>query len=145
MPSTTETTTIDRPASEVFPRVADFAHLSEWDPVFDSSSRLDDGPVGVGSSFLVTGTTAGREVELILTITTYDAPNLVTFDGTGDGLRTTERIEVAPLDDERCEVTYHSSFETNHADLVEAAMQVPFWLVGKATMRHLDDWLTDDA
>jgi dehydrogenase/reductase SDR family member 12 len=79
MPSTTETTTIDRPASEVFPRVADFAHLSEWDPVFDSSSRLDDGPVGVGSSFLVTGTTAGREVELILTITTYDAPNLVTL------------------------------------------------------------------
>jgi dehydrogenase/reductase SDR family member 12 len=145
MPSTTETTTIDRPAAEVFPRVADFAKLSEWDPVFDTSRRLDDGPMGVGSSFLVSGTTAGREVELILTITRFEPPNRVTFDGTGDGLRTTERIEVADLDDGRCEVTYHSSFETNQADLAEAAMQVPFWLVGKATMRHLDDWLTDDA
>jgi carbon monoxide dehydrogenase subunit G len=143
VPDTTETIAVDRPATEVFHRVADFSRVSEWDPMFDSSRRVDDGPVGVGSKFHVTGSTAGQELDLVLTITEYDAPRRVVFDGQGDGLSTTERIEVTDRGDGGSEVTYHSAFETDRSDLVDTAMEIPYWFVGKSVMRGLRDWLTD--
>jgi uncharacterized protein YndB with AHSA1/START domain len=144
MPETTETITVARPVDEVFARVADFSRLAEWDPTFEASRRVDDGPLGVGARFDVTGTTAGQTVNLLLTVTEYDPPRRIVFDGSGDGLDTTERLEVNPTDDGGSEVTYHSAFETDRSDLVDAALQVPFWLVGKKTMRSLEDWLTED-
>jgi dehydrogenase/reductase SDR family member 12 len=143
MPETTETITVDRPVADVFTRVADFSDLADWDPTFDSSRRIDDGPLGVGSSFQVRGSTAGQELDLVLTITEYDPPRRVVFSGTGEGIDTTERIEVAATDAGGSEVTYHSAFETERSDLLDAALQVPFWFVGKATIRRLQDWLED--
>lgn len=143
MPETTETITVDRPIADVFTRVADFSDLAEWDPTFDSSRRTDDGPLGLGSSFQVRGSTAGQELDLVLTITEYDPPRRVVFSGKGEGIDTTERVEVAPTDGGGSEVTYHSAFETERSDLLDAAMQVPFWFVGKSTIRRLQDWLED--
>jgi uncharacterized protein YndB with AHSA1/START domain len=143
VPETTETITVDRPVAEVFTRVADFSDLAEWDPTFDSSRRIDEGPLGVGSSFQVRGSTAGQDLDLVLTITEYDPPRKVVFNGTGDGMNTTERIEVTSTDDGGSEVTYHSAFETERSDLLDAALQVPFWFVGKATIRRLQEWLED--
>jgi dehydrogenase/reductase SDR family member 12 len=143
VPDTTETITVDRPVADVFIRVADFSDLAEWDPAFDSSRRIDEGPLGVGSSFQVRGSTAGQDLDLVLTITEYDPPRKVVFDGTGEGIDTTERIEVTPTDSGGSEVTYHSAFETERSDLLDAALQVPFWFVGKATIRRLQEWLED--
>jgi dehydrogenase/reductase SDR family member 12 len=141
MPETTETVTVERPVADVFTRVADFSDLAEWDPTFESSRRIDEGPLGVGSSFQVRGSVAGQDLDLVLTIKEYDPPRLVVFSGTGEGIDTTERIDVAPTDEGGSEVTYHSAFETDRSDLVDAAMQVPFWFVGKATIRRLEEWL----
>jgi dehydrogenase/reductase SDR family member 12 len=143
VPETTETITVERPVTEVFARVADFSDLAKWDPTFDSSRRIDEGPIGVGSSFQVRGSAAGKELDLVLTIVEYDPPRRVVFNGTGEGLDTTERIEVAPTDGGGSEVTYHSAFETDRSDLLDSAMQVPFWFVGKSTVRRLEEWLED--
>lgn len=145
MPSTTESITVDRPVADVFHRVADFGQLAEWDPTFDRSRRLDEGPLKVGSAFEVHGETAGQEIDLLLTITAIDAPHRVEYSGRGgDGLTTAERIEVRPLADGSTEVTYHSEFDTGSSKLVDAAMEVPFFFVGKAAIRGLEDWLTED-
>jgi dehydrogenase/reductase SDR family member 12 len=143
MPETTETITVDRPVADAFTRVADFSDLAEWDPTFDFSRRIDEGPLGVGSSFQVRGSTAGQELDLVLTITEYDPPRRVVFSGTGEGIDTTERIEIAATDGGGSEVTYHSAFATERSDLLDAALQVPFWFVGKATIRRLQEWLED--
>jgi dehydrogenase/reductase SDR family member 12 len=143
VPETTETITVARPVTEVFARVADFSDLAEWDPTFDSSRRIDEGPLGVGSSFQVRGSVAGQDLDLVLTIEEYDPPRRVVFSGTGEGIDTTERIEVVPVASGGTQVTYHSAFETDRSELVDAALQVPFWFVGKATVRRLEAWLED--
>jgi hypothetical protein len=140
MPETTETATFDRPAPEVFAHLADFGRLAEWDPMFTSSRKLDDGPVGLGSRFEAIGSIAGREFELELEIVEYDEPGHVRFNGTGDGLSTMEDITVAP-DGAGCEVTYHSAFETDKSDLLDAASAPAFQVVGKRAIRGMRDWL----
>jgi uncharacterized protein YndB with AHSA1/START domain len=140
MPETTETTQLPRPAEEVFRYLADFSNLAEWDPMFERSERVDDGPLGVGARFHVVGSVAGSELTLDLEIVEYDEPRRVVFRGTGDGLRTREDLEVAPTA-EGCEVTYTSSFETDKPDVVDAASKPGFVLVGKRAIRGLEQQL----
>jgi uncharacterized protein YndB with AHSA1/START domain len=140
MPETTETTTLPRPAEEVFRYLADFSNLAEWDPMFERSERTDDGPLGVGSRFHVVGSVAGSELELDLEIVEYDAPRRVALRGTGDGIRTREDLRVEPTAD-GSEVTYTSSFETDKPDVVDAATKPGFVLVGKRAISGLEDRL----
>jgi uncharacterized protein YndB with AHSA1/START domain len=140
MPETTETTTLPRPAEEVFRYLADFSNLAEWDPMFERSERTDDGPLGVGSRFHVVGSVAGSELTLDLRIVEYDAPHRVVLEGTGDGIRTREDLRVAPTAD-GSEVTYTSSFETDKPDAVDAATKPGFLLVGKRAISGLEDQL----
>jgi carbon monoxide dehydrogenase subunit G len=140
MPDTRETETVARSAEEVFDRVADFARLSEWDPMFDRSSRLDQGPLGPGARFAAEGSVLGKDIDLELTIVTFDRPNRVTFNGEGDGLSTVEDITIVQQED-GCQVTYYSSFETEQPKLVEALTGPAFTMAGKRTMKGLREWL----
>ncbi|MTV27307.1 hypothetical protein FTX61_18090 [Nitriliruptoraceae bacterium ZYF776] len=140
VPETTETATVARPADATFRYLADFGNLAEWDPQFDRSERLDDGPLGVGSRFEVEGSAAGKKFVLEMRIVTYDEPTHVVLQGTGDGIRTEEDIRVAPVEG-GSEVTYHASFETDAPDWLDAAGQPIFTLVGKRTMSQLTDVL----
>lgn len=143
MPETTETVTFDRPAQDVFDRLADFSRLSEWDPMFDESVRLDDGPLGVGSRFRVRGSTMGSEIELELEVIEYEPPSRIFLRGTGEDMWTTEDLRVASTDGGGCEVTYHSSFETDRPDAVDAATKPVFFLIGKAAIRGMERWISD--
>jgi uncharacterized protein YndB with AHSA1/START domain len=138
MPTTTETTTLPRPADEVFRYLADFGNLAEWDPMFERSDRLDDGPLGVGSRFRVVGSVAGSELTLDLEIVEYDPSGRVVLRGTGDGLRTREELAVTPTDG-GSEVTYTSEFDTDKPDVFDAASKPGFWLVGKRAISGLED------
>jgi uncharacterized protein YndB with AHSA1/START domain len=140
MPETTETTRLPRPAEEVFPYLADFGNLAEWDPMFERSERVDAGALGVGARFHVVGSVAGSDLPLELEIVEYDEPRRVVFHGTGDGLTTREDLRVEPTAD-GCEVTYTSSFETDKPDLLDAASKPGFVLIGKRAIRGLEDRL----
>lgn len=141
MPETTETATFDRSAEDLFAHLADFGRLAEWDPMFRSSQRLDQGDLGVGSRFHAVGEAVGQEFDLELEIVTYEAPTHVALRGTGDGLRTSESIRIEPAADGRNEVTYTSSFETDKPDLVDAMAKPAFTAVGKRAMSGMRDWL----
>lgn len=143
MPETTETTTVDGPQDHVFRRVADFSQLAEWDPTFVRSDRIDDGPLGVGSSFDCLLSVLDVQVPLMLEITEFDAPHRVELRGTGDGFTTHERITVAPAEGNQVDVTYFSEFDTDKPDWVDALGQPMFTLVGKSAIRGLHDHLED--
>jgi dehydrogenase/reductase SDR family member 12 len=140
MPETTETTTIDRPATEVFHYLADFSRLAQWDPMFEESSRVDEGPLGPGSRFRATASLAGKELPLEFTVVEYDEPRHVVLRGEGDGVHTTEDIRVEPSGD-GCEVTYRSAFETDKPDLVDSLGKPAYVLVGKRAISGLEDTL----
>lgn len=62
-----------RPADDTFAYLADFSSVQEWDPGIARAERLDDGALGVGSSFKVVSRFLGRDVELTYEILEYDA------------------------------------------------------------------------
>jgi carbon monoxide dehydrogenase subunit G len=140
MPSTTETITVARPAETVLEELADFSRLSEWDPMFDESERLDAGPLRVGSRFRAAGSVAGASFELTMELVAYEPGRRVALTGQGDGLATREDISVAPTDD-GCEITYDSSFETDKPAIVEALADPAFTAAGKRTMSSMRAWL----
>jgi uncharacterized protein YndB with AHSA1/START domain len=144
MPETTETTTLPRPADEVFRYLADFGNLAEWDPMFERSERRDSGPLGVGSRFRAVGSVAGNDLPLELEVVEFDEPRRVVLQGQGDGISTREDLRVEPTDG-GCEVTYTSSFETDKPDLVDAASKPGFVLVGKRAIRGLEEELGTDG
>jgi uncharacterized protein YndB with AHSA1/START domain len=141
MPTTTETTTLPRPADEVFRYLADFGNLAEWDPMFERSDRLDDGPLGVGSRFRVVGSVAGSELELDLEIVEYDAPRHVVAARAPVTACAPARTCASTPTDGGSEVTYTSSFDTDEPDVVDAATKPGFVLVGKRAISGLEDQL----
>lgn len=56
------------PPEEAFAELADFSSSERWDPGVTSARRLDDGAVGVGSTFEVISRFAGRDVPLVYEI-----------------------------------------------------------------------------
>jgi carbon monoxide dehydrogenase subunit G len=142
MPETTETTTFARPAQEVFDLVADFGNLADWDPMFDESMRLDDGPLQVGSRFKVKGSLAGQTIDLDMEIVEYNRPQRVVVKGVGEGLETREDISVVPTA-EGCEVTYHSEFSTDKPAIVDAASKPAFIAIGKRAINGMQEWIAE--
>lgn len=140
MPETTETTTVDRPIDEVFLLVSDAARLPEWDPTFTEAHQLGDGPIEEGTRFQATGSILGATFELQFTVETLRAPTHVVLRGEGEGLRTTEDLRLDP-DVDRTTVTYHSTFDTDHADWAEKLGQPAFTLLGNKVIGNLHDWL----
>jgi hypothetical protein len=141
VPETTETTIVDtHDQAAVFRYVADLGNLADWDPSFDESERLDDGPLGEGSRFRGVMSFAGRDIEIAWTLTHYDEPNRVVLDGSSDRFTTQEDIRVAPVD-EGTEVTYTGRFDTDAPDLVDALTKPGFFFVGKAAIAGMHERL----
>ena len=65
------------PPQEAFAFMADFANSPRWDPNTSRATRVDPGPVGVGSAFDLVTAFGGREVELRYTILEHEPPQRV--------------------------------------------------------------------
>lgn len=85
------------PIDEAYAFVADFANSKDWDPGVATSSRIDDGPLGVGARFDLGVQMRGRVTPMEYEITTFDSPNRVVLTGSGSG--------VAAVDDIRFQAT----------------------------------------
>jgi len=77
------------PPEVAFAYLADFEHLSEWDPGVSEAVRLDDGPVAVGSRFRVVVKTGplvyevveldpGRRIRLVAESATLRSDDVIT-------------------------------------------------------------------
>ncbi len=80
------------PIDEAFAFVADFANSKDWDPGVATSSRIDDGPLGVGARFDLGVQMRGRVTPMEYEITTFDSPNRVVLTGSGSGVAAVDDI-----------------------------------------------------
>lgn len=145
VPTTTETITVDAAQGDAFDYVADFSHLAEWDPTFVLSERVDDGPLGVGSTFDCRMVVLDVQVPMALEIVEYERPSRVVLQGTGDGFTTREEITVAPTAAGGSELTCTSEFDSDRPDWVDAMGAPVFTVVGKAAVHGLHRHLEQDA
>ena len=105
-----ETRDINRPLDEVFAYVADFSTVAEWDPGIRSSRRIDDGELGVGSSFDVVATFNGREMPLVYEITKYEPGSLIVLETNAARFDGIDTIEFSAVDDTTTRVRYQADF-----------------------------------
>ena len=106
-----ETRDISRPVGEVFDFVADFSTTAEWDPGVVAAHRLDEGDLGVGNTFAVTVSFAGRELPLEYETTAYEPNELVVLEVKSNRFDGVDTIRFEPIDDSSTRVHYRADFE----------------------------------
>jgi carbon monoxide dehydrogenase subunit G len=91
----------------------DFARTEQWDPGTVSCTRLDDGPVEVGSRWHNVSTFLGRKTELVYELTRDDARGLQ-FVGRNDTATATDDISItAGPAPGTTKIGYHAHLELN--------------------------------
>ena len=97
MPTVSRTFTVKPTPEVVVDYLADFTHAEEWDPGTESCTRLDSGPIRVGSRFHNESKIAGVSTELVYELVTLDADKVV-LRGENDSATSTDTITVTPKD-----------------------------------------------
>jgi carbon monoxide dehydrogenase subunit G len=105
-----------------FDYVADFSTAEEWDPGIPKASRLDDGPIGVGSRFELLSRFGKTEQTIVYEITEYERANRVVFVGDGGNFHGVDEISFSPRDEGGTIVDYVADLNLKGA----AALAVPF-------------------
>ncbi|WP_238999237.1 SRPBCC family protein [Segeticoccus rhizosphaerae] len=97
------TVVVDRPLERVFAYLADFSHVSQWDPGTQEAVR-SSGDGGIGTTYAVVSVFAGRRIPLAYTVTevvpgsrftaeaqtkTMSARDTMTFTAVGSGTSVT--------------------------------------------------------
>jgi dehydrogenase/reductase SDR family protein 12 len=98
--------TIPRPLEETFAFVSDFRNAAKWDPRTYSAEKTTDGPIGVGTRFMLTGGMMPESVvkqlhlpesvagmSLPYDVVAFDAPNRFTLKGESWMLRWCDHLE----------------------------------------------------
>lgn len=106
-----ETRTVSRPRSEVFAYTADFANIENWDPGVTASSRIDQGPLKVGSAFTLMVKFGTRQLPMVYTITRLDPDRQVVLRGVGDKLIAVDDIRFADTDGGGTRIDYSADLE----------------------------------
>ncbi|MFI6095457.1 SRPBCC family protein [Lentzea sp. NPDC051213] len=89
----------------------DFARAEQWDPGTVTCTRLDDGPVEVGSRWRNVSTFLGRKTELVYELT-RDEPDGLQFVGTNDTATSTDDISItAGASPGTTRIGYHAHLE----------------------------------
>ncbi len=83
------TTTVGLSPDAVVAYLADFTNAEEWDAGTKSCTRLDDGPVKVGSTWRNVSEFRGKETELRYTLTRLE-PRRLTFTGENKTVSSTD-------------------------------------------------------
>ncbi len=87
-----------RDPDSAFTYLSDFSHATEWDPGVRAASRLDDGPLRVGSRFSVDAAFLGRVLALEYAITAFEPSHRVVFEAEIPFGRSVDEITFHPKD-----------------------------------------------
>lgn len=119
------------PVDRAFAYLGDFSNVAAWDPGVVSSSRLDEGEVGLGSRFEVETSTAGRRQRLTYEITEWDPPRRLVLVGENPALRSVDTLTFAERDG-GSSVTYHADLALRGAArFADPLLHVAFQVIGK--------------
>jgi carbon monoxide dehydrogenase subunit G len=120
MTEISRTFTVQPAPATVLDYLEDFAHAEEWDPGTESCTRIDDGPVAVGSRWhnvsKIMGVSTELEYELI-----ERSDHHVQFRGTNETAETTDTITVQ-AHGSGSEITYVADIQMKGA----AKLATPF-------------------
>lgn len=88
-----------RPIEEVFAYLSDFSTTQEWDPGVIEATRLDHGPVAMGSEFRLLARFLGQTNELTYRIVELEPPTAVALRGENATVISFDRITFEPTPD----------------------------------------------
>lgn len=106
-----ETVVTALPVDAAFPFIADFANNPIWDPGTAAARRIDDGPVGVGSTYELDIRMGGRTVPMTYRITAYEPNQRVELEGVGATVRARDDIRFSATPDGGTHVDYVADIE----------------------------------
>lgn len=109
MISVERTLRVQRPLSVVFDYLSDFTRTEEWDPGTVTTTRTDDGPLRVGSTFHNVSTYRGRQTELDYRVVRLDPLEHLTFTGVNSTVEATDDMGFTG-DDTHTVITYRAFF-----------------------------------
>ena len=79
-----------------FDFISDFRHASLWDPRTQSVRKLTDGPIGLGTRFLLRAKLGPFELDFPYEIVAFQRPHEVVFAGRTNFFSYRERVTFAP-------------------------------------------------
>lgn len=140
MPSVSRTFTVTAPAKHVLDYLKDFTNAQEWDPGTQSCTRIDSGPVTVGSRWHNVSKILGFSTELEYTLKELTDTRVV-FEGKNGSATSTDTIVMSPADggaqiDYRADLRMHGL-----AVLMGPAMKLLFEKIAGDTKDQLTDVL----
>lgn len=103
------TVTVDQPAARVWEYLSDFRSTNDWDPGTEKTTRTS-GDGGIGTVYKNISKFAGKEVEIIYTVTDLEPGRLITLVGETSALTSTDTITVEG-NERSSTVTYEAVFE----------------------------------
>jgi carbon monoxide dehydrogenase subunit G len=134
--SVSRTFTVDKPVQVVIDYLKDFGNAVEWDPGTQSCTRLDSGPLQVGSSWHNVSKVLGRETELTYRLQSLEPGRLILV-GTNDTATSTDDIRIRPSG-AGSEITYHATIELHGlAKLAAPVVKLEFERLGSKTEKSL--------
>lgn len=144
MVTVTRTFTVPVPQDEAVEYLKDFGNAEEWDPGTQRCTRVDAGPIAVGSTWRNVSKVLGRETELDYRLTELRADGVV-FEGRNKTATSVDDITVA-AQGESSEITYRARIQFNGlARLADPLMQRVFEGLGDETVAQMTAALTDHA
>jgi hypothetical protein len=144
MVQVTRTFTVSQPTHLVLGYLQDFANAQEWDPGTVSCTRLDAGPVRVGSRWHNVSEFLGRKTELAYELTRL-LDDRITFTGQNKTATSTDDITVLPGDiPGTSQITYDATIIFNGlAKLADPVARIAFEKLADETVTQLTRALKD--
>jgi len=99
------------PPEVVFDYLSNFTSVAEWDPGVTAATRLDDGPLAVGSRFRVVVKTGPRATPLVYEVRELEAGRRIRLVAESSMLRSDDVITVTPAGDGGALVVYEADLE----------------------------------
>jgi carbon monoxide dehydrogenase subunit G len=132
------TITVRKPVDVVANYLKDFARTEQWDPGTVSCSRLDEGPVQVGSRWRNVSRFRGKETELTYELVRMEPTNLV-FVGKNKTATSTDDLTLASSPDGTV-ITYQATIVFNGlAKLADPFLKREFEKLGDAVVTSMTD------
>ncbi len=140
MTTVSRTFTVSPPPSVVIGYLQDFGNAEQWDPGTQRCTRLDEGPIRVGSRWRNESKIAGMSTELVYELVELAGDRIV-FEGRNDSATSTDTITVVPHGS-GSEVTYEAVIEMKGAaKLATPLVKVVFEKIGSDTEEDLTNVL----
>lgn len=99
------------PPEVVFGYLANFTSVAEWDPGVSAATRLDEGPLAVGSRFRVVVKTGPRSTPLVYEVRELEPGRRIRLVAESPMLRSDDVITVTPASDGGATVVYEADLK----------------------------------